>query len=469
MTSTSMPPLYRGGRLSSLPIEVKEMIVYWVHHLPSTQQRYYRRHRRKRFQKQGDSLPLFDIRSLASVDRTFRQICSFYLYGWLNFSRGAVPRIRFAYQEIIPRHSHCVKMIWWRGSSPEVYSHTDEVRQKTWDGSGQSSCNSTSRFELFLEILRACPQITHLDIDMAKDPSPDGDVRATQSSSVTKYDYGKMAKFIKPLSHLTSLTHLSLVPYDKGVFTEIFLVELISNLPQLQSFACSHIDRSATKKLADSECYQSSLAVHLASLPHLTRLILKNAYCVNASWSEPNWKSSLEELSLANSPLITVAVFHAFTQLFASTLVELEVNNVPCDTYWMEDPTLTLRGPSGGPLQFELPKLKTLKISTWLPVGFLWAFQASKDLSYLFLQETSFIDYEELVGLIEDELWPNLKRFQISPETGSLSLDEITELNKSCQKHGVEMNINCNINNGEEDDSEDSEDSEEEKEEGESD
>ncbi|KAH9824693.1 hypothetical protein DFH28DRAFT_1046758 [Melampsora americana] len=453
MASTSMSPSYNQSNLSYMPIEIKEKIVYWVHHLPSTQQRYHRRHRRKRFQKQGDSLPLFDIRSLASVNRVFYQLCSLYIYEWLNFSRGTVKRIRFAHQEIIPRHAHCVKMIWWRGSSPEVYSPGEEVLQDTWNESEKLSCNSRSRFELFLKILRACPQITHVDIDMAKDPFPDRNDRANQSSSLTIYDYAKMTKFIQPLSHLHSLTHLSLVPYGNGRFTEIFLVELISHLPQLQSFACSYIDHSASKKLEHPPFYQSSLALHLASLPHLTRLVLKDAYCVNASWIQPKWKSSLKEFSLTNSHQVSVPVFHALIELFASTLVELETENVPFDVTWLNDPDPNFKDSSGRPLRFELPRLTTLKTSQWLPIAFLRAFEASNNLSHLFLRNTAFITYQDLVGLLKDNLWPNLKRFQISPETASLTLDEITGLNMLCQRNGVEMNINCDINNGEEDDS----------------
>lgn len=310
------------------------------------------------------------------------------------------------------------------------------------------------RSQLLLDNLLACPRITDVDINIDMPRACYDDLTSREPNDGSPM----MGKFIKPISQLTSLTHLSLtVPISQGHFSEEFLVQIISKLSYLESFACSNIDVTSAKRIqnADHQTCQSPLGVHLASLTHLTRLALKDARCFDASWNELKWCSSLKEISVIDCHQIKVSVFHAFIKLFAATLVKLEAKNVPCDPSWSID--LDLKDSLGDPLQFELPKLHTLKTSHYLPIEFLRSFHASTNPSNLILDRTPKFEKRDPIRLFADKLiWPNLERLEISHRTIAVPLSQvyyhIPKLGVLCQRRGVEIYVNCEYDYDEDDD-----------------
>ncbi|EGG12500.1 uncharacterized protein MELLADRAFT_88921 [Melampsora larici-populina 98AG31] len=207
--------------LSSMSIEVIEMILYWVHHLPSTRHtdQYQETEsslnendypRLRKFRETNDSLPLCDLRSLASVNRSLHKMLSPYLFQCFDFEGFAANRLKLTFEDIIDRHSDQFREIRARFS----YSHEP-------DG------NSKSRSELLLKILKSCAHLTDIDIDL----DPERLVPATRPNI---FDSGALQDssvsnripnlFFRPICQLTSLTHLSLSsPHPRPPYTEHFL------------------------------------------------------------------------------------------------------------------------------------------------------------------------------------------------------------------------------------------------------
>lgn len=426
--------------LASMPLEIKKSIAYWVYHLPTDTDDGSESYVQKREQDKGDSLPLNDIRSLASVNRSFYHICRPYLYEWLNFLGAVTDHVKFAHKQIVPSHSDCVKKIWWRISFSELYAYEAEC-ESTKDENWDSLWDPDDRSRLFLEILSACPKLTHLDIDIDKPKDPLSD---TKRSSRRRSDGRDLLhKFMEPVSQLTSLTHLSLtVPCHQKYFMEDYLVKIIRNLRQLQSLTCKNIQMTNTTYYDWRDNRQPApLGAHLAGLPYLTRLVLKEVRCFEESWTQLKWLGPLEELSLINCPKITVSLFHAFTKLFASTLLKLETYNVPSEPSWTANPEL--QESLGGLEAFELPKLISLKTSQNLSIKFIRAFYTSRRLAYLSLDNLTSVKDEELVKLMQDRIWSNLHVFELAHRYGSnLPLDKQKELELICQTNGIEMEFN---------------------------
>lgn len=338
----------------------------------------------------------------------------------------------------------------------------------------QTQWDPVIRSDLLLQILKSCQRIINLDIDLGPDEIlTDSSHPPTQDSVTQPLDFtnlasdlqpihlpntpaisdsGTMNKFIQPISRLTALTTLALsAPSERPPFSEAFLVQILGDLRQLQSFTCSRIDASAPKALAANETCLSPLGLHLASLPNLVALDLSLAECVDMNWTRIDWTSSLVALSLEECDRVSVDVLHKFTKQFASTLTELDLDQVPYHEDGSRESEIILKDLWAGKYVFELPKLTILTVSNMLPIHFLRAFKGCKALVELGLSEVPALRYEELEGLIKDNLWPSLKRLGISTQTGFLSPGELEALELYCHSKGIEMHLD--------EDSDDDEDS----------
>ncbi|EGG08461.1 uncharacterized protein MELLADRAFT_71407 [Melampsora larici-populina 98AG31] len=251
---------------------------------------------------------------------------------------------------------------------------------------------------------------------------------------------------VEPISRLTGLTHLCLTSspmvLDKHSYTERFIVDLISKLPRLQSFTCSEIVAThpnpwdGTKDGPDSH---SPLGIHLASLTDLTELELEEVQCLDASWNQHKWSCSLTSLSLIDCERVSASVLHGLVNLFKSSLTTLIFYNV--DLHYR--PTLKsqsiLEDIKNDNFKFELPGLTTLEISSCLPLQFLKSFRHSKNLSWLLISDNTFYKNQDLGDIIQLQLWPNLKTFEIKNGSPFLSYREVEELKVVCQQHTIEL------------------------------
>lgn len=411
--------------LPSMPIEIKGMIVDWIYCSGQT----------------GDDL--IHLRSLASVDRTFYQLCSAYLYKGIVLLGDTVERLT-TLQPTVQRHSHHVRWLYWRASYEELCEEYLVVgNSDTWDENTRSQWDPKTRSELLLKILEACPRLNELDIDLdpfeyiTDDSSPD------KAASMWCYDDNMMNKFIKPISRLSSLVELTLTsPCDRPCFNETLLAKVIENLSQLRSFQCSGISASAPKTLTKQRPCQSPLGLKLASLPHLTKLTLESAHCFDISWTWLNWKGSLEELHLFHCDQVSIAVLHSFTKLFKSTLSTVRLHHVPAPHDASLNNDRISQDVLTGKLTFELSQLKSLSVSNHLPVGFLTAFQASKSLSEISLCEYPELSQSDVTAWLQDRVWPNLTEFNVCHTNGFESIQSLAQL---AAKHGVKMCLNGNI------------------------
>lgn len=450
--------------LSTLPFELKKRIVYWVHHLPPVHQKYnniYKNYvdeghhiRPRRFQTKSESLSLMDTRLLASVNRSFYEICRPYLFESFDLRGYTVDRSEFTLEEIIKTHSDHIKKISWRFKDyksiveqakelmNECGIHFDPILDSQWEQS-----------EILLRIIKHCPRLTELDIDL----EPTLFIPTTKSLEIfdltdhldaSRSSDGNQYLSIQPISQLTLLTHLSIssCPISRRFYTETFLVDIISSLSQLQSFTCSRIDASQQEPLedqihTDGIVCESPLGIHLASLAHLVELDLEEARCVDLSWNQLDWKSSLISLSLENCPRVSVSVLHGFTKLFQSTLTTLTSINDPrsYDGAWTLDETV--EDLINDQVRFELPNLINLEISNYLPNQFLRAFEHSKKLSWILLGDFPLYRFQVFKKLFQDQLWPNLKKLEIKNQMTFLSPEEIEDLVNLCKGYGIGLEI----------------------------
>lgn len=425
--------------LSSMPHEVKETIVEWLY-LSSQINHLLRRH--CQYDIPHDSIgfsslesdeestsgvdlyrdtSLISIRSLASVDSTFYELCRPYLFERIEFYDDRSERIRSTLEDIIDRHSVHVRNLWWRSPTERNY-----------------------RPDLLLEILQACPRLTHLDIEV--------DTREQKlrpkAGSPWSHHRCLIERFIEPISQMASLTHLCLssLYVDLPRFSEKFIVSILSNLPHLQSFACSGITSSVSKKSTD---HQSPVGLLLASLPHLTQLELREAQCFDATWTRLDWSGSLKELSLKDCNRVSMATLHKFTQLFASTLTRLSLNNVPIyhNEDWCDDRSTDFMR---NRIQFDLPKLTILEMSSGLPIPFFKAFQASENISMICLHDTSTLRRVDIEKLVQDKFWPALQTLQVTRRTSYFTPARIQSLREVCNRAGVRFHFDTRIRDNDE-------------------
>lgn len=376
------------------------------------------------------------IRSLASVNRLFYQICTPHLFEALDLQGLTVNRLKSTLKETIKKHPDHVGKLRWRVSDLQSAFEEDQELQRAkkirYDSSWTSQWGPKSRSEVILKILKSCPNLVDLDIDL--DPNnfmPTKTPEAMDSSDFpdsSRLSADQMPNiFIKPISQLTPLTHLSLTsPSKRPPYIESFLVDILSNLHQLRSFACSRVAAAPLH-------HESPLGLHLASLSHLVELHLDRAECLDARWNQYKWNSSLKVLSLIDCHLVSVSDLHGVVELFKSTLTTLVLVNVPWHL------------PSSGPeatIEFQLPRLTSLEIRTWSLGQFSRAFEHSKNLSWLSLGHDALSRPKDLEALIQERFWPKLQVIQIISHE-SCTHEEVSGLEDLCRKYRIEIIFNA--------------------------
>ncbi|EGG00828.1 uncharacterized protein MELLADRAFT_92997 [Melampsora larici-populina 98AG31] len=413
--------------LLSMPIEIWETILYWLRQLPASQpidqqtesihiEQYFEdddNQRLRKFQKARDHLPLIDILSLASVNRSFYRVFSPYFFERLDFQGFTLDRLKST-QEIIQRHSDHVRILRWRVSDYKSLAKEREVIMNARDNNVpvcDQQWDPQSRSEVIIKILTSCPNILGIDLDL--DPKSSIPIKTGemlfpnyQLNDSTLSTHPQMPNLlIGPISQLTSLIHLSLnSPSDRPPYTETFLVDILINIPRLQTFACSGIAATHPDTSDLREGCRSPLGLHLASLTHLVEIHFDKVECLDSSWTICDWKSSLKCLSLVDCDRVSVPVFHEFIKLFASTLSSIMFINLALYRSTL-DSAATLQDLKDDKFQFDLPS-------------------------------------QDLEDLIRDKIWPNLKTFEITNRARFLRRKEVDDLEALCQQHSVEMIFN---------------------------
>ncbi|MBW0528874.1 hypothetical protein O181_068589 [Austropuccinia psidii MF-1] len=364
--------------------------------------------------------PMRPLFALSLVNKTFYELCRPFIWEGLDLEGCTIPKLKRFLSVIIPRQSHHIQTLWWRVSHAELEEFEQAFDQKS-EANLKEDWDEEERSRLLFQILKSCSKISNLDIDL-RPASIDNDGNFIPP---TKHD--PMFKFLTPISQLTSLTSLALTaPSDGDSFNENFLAYLIKDLTNLQSFTCSSIDASSSSSSFKETCH-SPLALRLASLTRLDHLDLDDARCFNCSWAKIEWRGSLKTIALDDCSAITLPGLHAFCMLFSSTLVNLELTNVPNFDTLTQSEHNDLDGDS---------------------------FSGCKSLSLLELGESSTLVYDDIERLIREENWPKLTRLGILNDYAILTESEIEALELYCLSKGIFLDIETSDDSSSEDDEE---------------
>ncbi|KAI9624031.1 hypothetical protein H4Q26_017042 [Puccinia striiformis f. sp. tritici PST-130] len=280
--------------LSQLPFEIKQWIVYWLNLLEEqdhpfdsddsdveevdddvfTDQPNNNDHTQS-----VKSKLLLDLKSpehnsilaLSLVDRTFYEICRPFIWQTLDLEDFDLSKLRRLRNEALSRHADYVRRIWWRVSTTEL----DTYEPDSW-------MNATEE---------------------KKKTKKNQKKKAGKKGKENQYD--PTSKFIHPIARLTQLTSIALTAPSEGIpFTERFIVKLIKDMNELQSFTCCSIDAEYPDfehSNSISEC-KSPLGIHLSKLVHLKELDLDSLYSLELS--DVPYIDDEIEMHTHDSPLI---------------------------------------------------------------------------------------------------------------------------------------------------------------------
>lgn len=444
-----------------MPVEIIARIFHWL-----PQETIYRYRRtdpeitrlRRKFQER-DSPDLWRIRRIALVNRALYMLCCPYLYKEFDSeirTMDTVVKWKFAFEEILKRHSYHLRKIRCRFSKADL-----QKAQRTWDDDELDDSEWKQEFkarsEVLLNFLQSCPNLMDLDIDL--DPTlslPTTHGSETSSSvnhsgaSLSSEHNQSSSLYVRVISQLTSLTHLSLSsPLTSCYHSESFIVDMISNLSQLQSFTCSKIDATRPKPLGDrkdEKVHKSPLGTHLASLAHLMALDLEEVRCLDFSWNEHDWKSRLKVLALAHCDRVSVPVLHGFIQKFKSTLITLSLDDVPVQHYGIQNRDSIRQDLSTQRYQFKCRRLTNLQVTSPSHMEILRAFRFCKRISLISLGDTP--KYQEAKQLIQDRFWPRLRKFQITDQEDCLYPAFSEALSELCEQCNVELQFDDGSDDG---------------------
>ncbi|KAH9443320.1 hypothetical protein H4Q26_016125 [Puccinia striiformis f. sp. tritici PST-130] len=367
------------------------------------------------------------ILALSLVDRTFYEICRPFIWQTLDLEDFDLSKLRRLRNEALSRHADYVRRIWWRVSTTELDTYEPdswmnateeeedqeeskeegreegEVTKRETKNSKAQEWDESSRSIELLEILNMCTKITSLDIDLS--PTPINPI--TEEFKLSQYD--PTSKFIHPIARLTQLTSIALTAPSEGIpFTERFIVKLIKDMNELQSFTCCSIDAEYPDfehSNSISEC-KSPLGIHLSKLVHLKELDLDSVDCLDLSWCLLDWIPHLEGLAIDDCCRTSFKFIHEFTHKFSDSLYSLELSDVPyiddeIEMHTHDSPLIqAIADISSGLFKFELPKLTTLSISNQLPICFLNNFDQSKNIKLIELGINSSISASDIEHII---------------------------------------------------------------------
>ncbi|KAH9458058.1 hypothetical protein MJO28_005114 [Puccinia striiformis f. sp. tritici] len=449
-TSKSIVKHTKPCSMPRLPLKVKQSIVYWVNRIhkesPRRKAEYTDEQNEDMQTKLLECMRIFaetrvfvnpciappapkapppnPVYALSLVDRTFYEICRPVIWETLDFEESHLSKLRSLRANGLARNADYVRRIRWRISVPELEASQEKLGAKTPERKVQDWDENSRAIEL-IGILTTCTKITGLDIDLR----PTQLDKDTGEFVIDKKLNEPTSRFLYPVSKLTQLTSIALtVPSicNAGSYTEQFLVRLIRDMPDLQSFECG----STNAVTPDLEGFDwpiscvSPLGLHLSKLRSLKELSLQQADCFDFTWSKIDWLGGLERLTIDGCTRATLKTIHAFTQKFSKTLrsLKLEYTEYEKDVY--NDVIKPLRPMSElhtEKYRAKLPKLTTLSISTELPICFLVNFKECKNIRVIKLLMNPSISDKDLEHLLSpftsittSPYWPKLEKLVIT-------------------------------------------------------
>ncbi|MBW0473852.1 hypothetical protein O181_013567 [Austropuccinia psidii MF-1] len=409
VASPQFPPSYSKPCLSIMPPEVKALIIEYLQHL-DIQEKIKSLELKPgqieylHFDPCGlDSIKLepwssffhfeimvprrSSIKALASVDRSFYHFCQPWIWKFLDLDNLDNSQLEKLLSDILPLHRHHVRSLWWR------CFHT------LWDPfHGPTQCEKISdqiRNKLFLQILRVCPHLIRLDVDISEEI-----LGVLNPCDLELFKNAPEWVLFEPLPRLTALTSLHLAPpSSSATFNETDLIPFLRETPNLTSFSCIGIRPSFP---LDS-C--PGLGFHLASLNKLQNLTLSQAECIDSSWAALDWKGPIRSLSLSNCLPISLHEFLALVQKFSNTLLRLQIANSVQHEFHLHHRARNLVPWISDDSILDLPQLTHLilpDILNPLIVRLVSKFLGCKALKKVYIGPKSPVDYNELITLIEN-------------------------------------------------------------------
>ncbi|KAH9455117.1 hypothetical protein Pst134EA_022593 [Puccinia striiformis f. sp. tritici] len=396
------------------------------------------------------------ILALSLIDRIFYEICRPLVWQTLDLKEFHLSKLRSLTTGGLPRNAEYVRKMWWRTAVHELEDLYPEFREELGandEARKTQDWNEKSRSTEILRILEMCTKITSLDLDLR----PTELDKRTGEFTIDENE--TTSKFFYPISKLTQLTSIALTSplLANNCFTEQFVVRLIRDMSDLESFKCHGVDAVTP----DFEPFnwavpcESPLGLHLSKLKSLKELYLKQLDCFDSTWSKIEWAGNLEKLTFDGCIRNPLRTLHAFCQKFSKTLRYLKLDYVEYE----EDVYTTVLQPTReGPLseiksgkyKLDLPELTTLCITTELPIDLLKHFEDCKNITSIELAINPSISASDIKKIlrptksttITSSLWPKLEKLKIIINSNSgISPDEFDAIEALYLRKGVVLEI----------------------------
>ncbi|KAA1092552.1 hypothetical protein PGT21_007141 [Puccinia graminis f. sp. tritici] len=386
------------------------------------------------------------ILALCLVDRMFYDICRPLIWQTLDLKEFHLSKLRSLRTGGLTRNAEYVRKMSWRISVHELEALWPDLREELGandEARKVQDWDESSRSTEILAILEMCTKVTSLDLDLRPTELD------KQTGEFTIDETETTSKFFYPISRLTQLTSIALTTplLANNSFTEQFLVRLIRDMSELQSFKCYGTD-SVTPDLEGFSwplpC-GSPLGLHLSKLTSLKELYLQQSDCFDFTWSKIEWAGNLEKLTFDGCTRNPLRTLHAFCQKFSTSLRYLKLDYLEYE----KDVYTTLLEPTrDGPLseiksgqyRLDLPELTTLSITTELPIDLLLNFRDCKNIKSIELAMNPSISAEQIREL--PCFWPKLEKLKITINTKSdLARCQITALKMTYWGKGIELEI----------------------------
>ncbi|KAH9455120.1 hypothetical protein MJO29_011917 [Puccinia striiformis f. sp. tritici] len=396
------------------------------------------------------------ILALSLTDRTFYEICRPLVWHTLDLKEFHLSKLRSLTTGGLPRNAEHVRKMWWRTAVhglEDLYPDFREELGANDEARKTQDWNEKSRSTEILTILEMCTKIKSLDLDLR----PTELDKRTGEFTIDENE--TTSKFFYPISKLTQLTSIALTSplFADDCFNEQFMVRLIRDMSDLESFKCNGVDAVTPdfEPFSSALPCESPLGLHLSKLRYLKELYLKQSDCFDFTWSQIEWAGNLEKLTFDGCTRNPLRTLHAFCQKFSKSLRYLKLDYLEYE----EDVYTTVLQPAReGPLseiksgkyKLDLPELTTLSITTELPVDLLEHFADCKNIKAIELAINPSISASDIKKIlrptysttITSSLWPKLEKLKVKINMNSdISPDELDAIESLYLRKGVALEI----------------------------
>ncbi|KAG0143986.1 hypothetical protein CROQUDRAFT_47978 [Cronartium quercuum f. sp. fusiforme G11] len=409
-------------KLWDLPAEIIDRIIQYLYFISLQEAKTIKEQRVNRLLRAtggGDRLyhhlclhrevPILNsLQTFAVVNKEFYERCRPWLWKRISFPT-AMPAPIVIWMDLLPKHGALVRSLSAELSDTSTKPFGEPLRNSfCYDNTDVQvkighvqSTGSNFRYirqglspQSVVYLLTQCPNLHTFELTF------DAPVQAKPYSD---YLHACLLQMVPLISHLTQLRALTLINTQKPICLDKFLLDILAQLPLLDSFTCARLTMS-------NEGAQS-LGRYLSQMNYLTKLSLYHVSAVNESWCLYNWPMRLDSLELHATSELVPSVAHRIIQHIAPNLSSLDLDF--CDWFASEsssdlndeeeyDPDWTEQH------RFSLPALTELFFEAW-PLDLLPNFQECKNLRQLLYSYTALEDCCSLQKLVCSATWPQLQ------------------------------------------------------------